>query len=160
MKVKGVSEGRRGYAVTARQGIPENADLRREKREQYKEQRDRKKRPKRAFRRSTRRFFAVKASRFIDICDSGGNEEDNNIDPVGRFADDTVVRIEKDRDQNEAEKDAPQLDTPEILAVAEEKALRERIEKHRKKEKLHMLPGGFVDSRKGGDPYSFSEPIV
>ena len=33
-------------------------------------------------------------------------------------------------------------------------------EKEGEKEQFHMLPGGFIDPRKGGDQRAFTQPIV
>ena len=51
------------------------------------------------------------------------NKENGDIQPVGGFPDCAVVGIEQNGDQGESENYSSKLDTPEVLAVAEEKAL-------------------------------------
>lgn len=83
----------------------------------------------------------VKPTRFVDISNRSGDEENRDIDPVGRASDDAVIGVKENRDQRKTEQDASQLDTPKILAVTEEKALHNSEDKHWPKEQLHVFPG-------------------
>ena len=100
-------------------------------------------------------LVGVKASCFIDIRRRGRDEEDRDIDPIGGFADRSVICVKENGDQREPKKDAAKLNAPKIIAIPKKEALRDGVEKHRPKEELHMLPSGFIDAGKRRDPYSF-----
>ena len=104
--------------------------------------------------------FAVKQAGFRDIRDRRRDEEDRDIDPVGRFSDGAVIGVKQDGDQGESEEDAAKLDAPKVRAVSEEKAFDDGKKERRPKEKLHMLPGRFVNSGKRRDPNSPGKPLV
>lgn len=76
----------------------------------------------------------VELSRFVEIGNSRREKENGDVDPVGRFADHTVIGVEQDRDQKLAEKDPTELYTPKIFAIAKEKALYNGKDQHRPKE--------------------------
>ena len=88
----------------------------------------------------------VEFSRFAEIGNCGGNEENGDVDPVGRFADHSVVGIEDDGDKDDPKQNPAELDTPKIIPVTEEYALHNGKKKRRPKEELHVLPRGFVYS--------------
>ena len=146
--------GRCLYAVFPCQRISEDADLGGGKGEDDEEERYHRKHgdalPGWGF---AGLVIGVKASRFINIRRGSGDEEDRDIDPIGRFADHTVIGVKEKRDQRKPQEDAAQFDAPKILAVPKKEALHDSIEKHRPKKELHMLPCGFVDARKRRDPY-------
>ena len=54
---------------------------------------------------------------FIKIRNCRRNKEDSDVQPVGRFADGTVVGIKNDGDQDLPKKNAPKFDAPEICAI-------------------------------------------
>ena len=57
----------------------------------------------------------------VPICNRRRNEENDDVDPIGRFADDTVVGVKENWDQCQPQKNAAQLDAPKIRAVTKEK---------------------------------------
>ena len=105
-------------------------------------------------------FFVAEELRFIAVSNRCRHKENGDIDPIGGFSDHTVVGVEDGRNQAKSEQRASELDTPKIWSIPKEKALHDSKEKHRPEEKLHMLPGGFVDTRDRGDPHRASRPIV
>lgn len=97
---------------------------------------------------------------FIDIRHSSRNKKDRDIDPIGRFSYHAIVGVKENGDQHKSEEDSAELDAPKIFAIPEKEALHDGIDKHRPKEELHMLPSGFVDTRKRRDPRRLTEPVV
>ena len=89
-----------------------------------------------------------------------GHKEDTDIEPIGRFADGTVIGVKQHGNQRKPQKHAAQLDAPKIRALPKEQALHQREYKHRPEQQLHVLPGRFIDPRKRCDPHSLSQPIV
>ena len=139
-------------SVSSRQGVLEQAKLGCGKGEDGEKQGDRTKRGKCPSWRFAAQSVGLKELCLYPIRDRRGKKEDGNVEPVGGLADHAVVGVEDDRDQAHSQKDAAPLHAPEIPTVAEEKALHDGKEKGRPKEELHVLSGGFVHARAGGDP--------
>ena len=104
--------------------------------------------------------FLVEEPRFIKKRRGGTNEENRDVKPIGRLADDAVVEIKERRNEREPHGGADKLYAPKILALLEKQALHGGEEKHRPEEKLHMLPGRLVNAREGRDPKRFARPLV
>ena len=75
-------------------------------------------------------LVGVKASCFIDIRRRGRDEKDRDIDPIGGFADRSVIRVKENGDQREPKKDAAKLNAPKIIAIPKEKALHQSKNNH------------------------------
>ena len=148
------------YPISPRQRILEDVDFGGEKGEKRKTEGNCYKEDDSCFWEFTRNAFFLKEFCFIEIGDGGGDEKDGNVDPIGGFSDDAVVGIKDHGNQKNAKQDPAQLDAPKIFAVTEEKALHNGKHKHRPEQQLHMLPRGFIYSRKGSDPQSSPKPIV
>ena len=97
---------------------------------------------------------------FIEIGKGGGQKKDGDIEPIGGFAHGAVVGIKENGDQRKPQEDPPHLDTGKIGAVRKTSDLYDGNDQHGPKQELHMLPGGFVDSREGGDPGGLPQPII
>ena len=146
--------------VSACQGISEQFELGCSEREDHEHSRDSKKQCKSRPRGSARGTATVKLTRFIGESDSGGDEEDSDIDPVGRFADNAVIGIEKNGYCAEPQERSAKLHAPEFFITLKEKALRDSIDEHRPEEQLHMLPRGLVHARKRRYPSRLARQIV
>ena len=87
------------------------------------------------------RLFCEKQPCLVKIRDRGGNKENGNVEPIGRFTNHAVVGVEEYGDHKEPQKDSAKLYAPKIRALTEEKAVHYGKEKHWPKEQLHVLPG-------------------
>ena len=110
-------------AERARQRISENADTGCDKGEKDKEQGDGAKCANCKFFGSATNDFGVKKSCFIEICDGGRDEKNDDVDPIGGFPDRAVVGVEEDRNERKPQKDAAKLDAPKVRAAAKGAAL-------------------------------------
>ena len=93
------------YPISPRQRILENADLGGEKGEKCKAEGDCKKDEDGRFGGFTLDAFFLKALRFIEIGDGGGDEKDGNIDPIRGSSDDAVVGVKDYGNQKNAKED-------------------------------------------------------
>ena len=148
------------YSVRVCQRIQEYIYFRRGKCKYNKKKSNKQEQSNCYFRIITYGWLTLEFVCFINIEDGGWNKEDCNIDPVGRVSDNTVIGIKNNGDHGKPKTNSPELYTPEIRAVAKEKALYYGKNKWRPKEKLHMLPGWFVNAGKRCDPYSPARPVV
>ena len=94
------------YSVAARDRIAENSELGRAEGEDNKCKRDQTKDPERKPRGTGSTTVGCELTRFKDIRDRRRDEEDRNIYPVGRAADNTVVGVKDHRDQQKSEQDS------------------------------------------------------
>ena len=111
------------YAKGSCDWISENADTGCYKGEKDKEQGDGAKCTNCKFFGSATNGFRVEQTRFIEICDGGRDEKNDDVDPIGGFPDRAVVGVEEDRNERKPQKDAAQLDAPKVRAVAKGAAL-------------------------------------
>ena len=89
-----------------------------------------------------------------------GNKENCNINPIGRFSEYAVVGVKQYGDGRKPHRHSYQFYAPKILAFTEKAALDQPINKHRKVQKLHMLPCGFIHPGEGRGPCTLSGPVV
>ena len=82
-------------AVCPRQRILENSDFWSEKGEQNEKRGERAQGDDGDRRRTAGERFGGKQIAFVEIGDGGGDEENGDVDPIGGFADDAVVGVEK-----------------------------------------------------------------
>ena len=148
------------YPVTPRQGIPKDPDLGGEEGKHHEQRRDHAKSGNSPFRAITGDASLLKEPCLVQVRHGGRDKEKGDVEPIGGPADDPVIGVEKDGDQDKPQEDPAELHAPKIPSVTEEEALRDGIEEHRPEKELHMLPGGFVHPRKGGDPDCLPQPIV
>ena len=148
------------YSIGSRQRVLEYVDLGSNKSKYNEQKRQRAKECQRNFIGLAQYPFGIERASLIKVRDRGGNKENSYIYPIGRLADNAVIGIEKYGYKNESEKNTSKLNAPKILSVTKEKALYDSVNKHRPKEKLNMLPGRLVNSRKRRYPYRLAEPIV
>ena len=148
------------YPIFFRQRITEDAEIGRREGDYKEEKRERHQCRKSELSPISPHPCVAKQAVFVKIGAGGGDEENGNIHPIGRFADDPVVGVEKDRNECKPKQNAAQLHAPKIAAVAEEKPLHARKEKHRQKEQLHMLPSRLIHPRKGRNPLRLAKPLV
>ena len=94
------------YSVSARQRIPENADLGRHEGEEGEEGGDRYEKAEREPRGKTRPLRFSEKPCLEKVCRRRTNKENDDIDKVGGFSQGAVVGIKKNRDQENAEEDA------------------------------------------------------
>ena len=112
-------------SVCPSQRILENSDFWSEEGEKHKEQGDQAQNCHGNFRRSAGELLCGEEPRFIEIGDGGGDEEDGDVDPIGRFSDDAVVGVEKYGDQRKPQQNSAKLDAPKIRSVLKIKALQD-----------------------------------
>ena len=112
------------------------------------------------FLRAADDLLGVIKTRLVDIRHRGAHEKDSDIYKVGRLADRSVVGVKYHGDKNDSQKNSAQLDAPEILSFAKEKALHDGVEEHRHEKQLHVLPRRFVHARYCRDPHRAAKPIV
>ena len=66
------------------------------------------------------KILAVLTNGIPDFCPNcGGNKENRNIDPVGRFADHTVIRVKYHRNEKKPQNDPFHFYAPTIITIAE-----------------------------------------
>ena len=111
------------YSVGAAQRISKKSEVGGHEREENKQNGEYTKQSDRKLLAFASHRFVVELSGLIDICNGGANKENRNVEPIGRFADRTVIGVENNRDQYKPQKDTAKLDAPKILSVSEEKAL-------------------------------------
>ena len=128
--------------------------------EKNKEQSNKTKNCNRNFRWFTNQISHAKTSCFVDISKCSTDKENSNIEPIGRFSYSTVIRVKDYRYQYDSQKYSTHFYTPKILSLSKEKTLYNSEDKHRKKEKFHMLPGWFVYALKRCYPYSLTKPFI
>ena len=68
--------------------------------------------------------------------------------------------VKQHGDQCKSRRAPRKLHAPEVGTLSEKSALHERKNEHRKKQKLHMLPSGFVDRRKRGGHDALSRQVI
>ena len=84
---------------------------------------------------------SVEYSCFIKIGDCGGEEKDDDVDPIGRFSDNAVISVEEDGNEGESQQNASELDAPKISSFPKKATFHDGKQEHGPKEKLHVLPG-------------------
>jgi len=127
--------------VSSRQGVLKNTDLGGQKGEDHEQKRNGAQNADGDFGITATCLFFLKVLGLIKIGDRRRDEENGNVDPIGRSSNDAVVGVEDDGDQNLPQKDSAELDTPKIFPVTEETALHNGKQEHGKEEELHVLPG-------------------
>ena len=148
------------YSISPCQRIFENFELGRPEGKHNEEQGNGAKRYNSPFWRLANQFVFVQQPSLVKIRDCGRNKENGDVEPIGSLADHSVIGVKENRNQDDPKKNSTKLDTPKILAITEEKALYNSKNKHRHKEKLHVLPRRFVHARNWSDPRSLSKPII
>ena len=111
------------------------------------------------------RLFAAQTIFFEKQCFQDKNnrrceKEDCHVKPIGRFSKRSIVGVEQNRNQHEPCYDSNQFYTPKAFVFPEKSALYQRENKQRKTHQLHMLPCGFIDSRKRRDQDAFIRKII
>ncbi len=148
------------YSVVSCQGVFENPDFGSEKGEHNKANCNGTKASDCQFGAFAGYTLFFKESRFRDIRNRRRNKKDGNVDPIGGFANGTVVGVKKNRNQTKSQKNPTQLYAPKIGSLFKEKGLRDSEKKHRPKEQFHVFPSGFVHAREGCNPHRFPKPII
>ena len=121
------------YAIGSCQRILEDSDFRCQKGEYNEEQGNGAKKQNSPFWRSAEKSVFVEKPRLVDINNCGRHKENGDVKPIGRLADHTVAGVKENGNQRKAKKNPPKLDTPKILPITEEKALRDSKKEHRNK---------------------------
>ena len=122
------------HAVLSGQRISKDAERGGPEGEYYKQKRNEAEKGERTFWMSATPFWVVEKACFVQVDHRRRDKENGDVDPIGGLADHAVVGVEKDGDQNKTHENTAKLHTPEVLAVAEEKALHDGEEEHRPKE--------------------------
>ena len=118
------------HSVCSRGGVLEDCELRSTESEEDKEQGDDAKDDECRLRCAAGALLLAELLRFVNVCDCCGNEEDCDIQPIGRLSYASVIGIKNDRNQGESQKNSFLLDAPKILPFLKEKALYGGINKH------------------------------
>lgn len=96
-----------------------------------------------------------------DESDQNGNYKGSNIKRHIIFAEDSGIGIKQHRDQEGAGENAGRQGRSEAGIVLFQSAVQEKaIEKHGKKDKLHMLPGRFTDREEKADDEVLQRPVI
>lgn len=96
-----------------------------------------------------------------DESDQNGNYKGSNIKCHIIFAEDSGIGIKQHRDQESAGENAGRQCRSEAGIVLFQPAVQEKaIEKHGKKDKLHMLPGRFTDREEKADDEVLQRPVI
>ena len=96
-----------------------------------------------------------------DERDQNGNYKGSNIKCHIIFAEDSGIGIKQHRDQEGAGQNAGRQCRSEAGIVLFQPAVQEKaIEKHGKKDKLHMLPGRFTDREEKADDEVLQRPVI
>ena len=148
------------YAVRAREWVLENAKLGGLEGEYHKKHAYRAKYAKCHLGIPACDCSVVKLPCLKKIDNRGGEKENGDVNPVGGASDYAVVGVKKHGNERKSKKHTSELDAPIIFSVLKIKALYDSINKHWPEEQLHVLPRGFVYTRKGRNPHGFLEPIV
>lgn len=122
------------YSELAGQGVLEDAELGSSEGENDEQNGDHAKPDEGTLGVLATQLAAVEKSSLVNICNGCRNEEDSDVYPVGRLADNAVIGVEKDGYENKPEKSAAQLYAPKILAILKEEALHDGEDKHRPKQ--------------------------
>lgn len=84
--------------------------------------------------------------KFQKIGGGDGDEEKENIQPIGGFSKSAVYRIKEYGNEKQTKRNPDELHPPKVGKFTAEKAVLKKRKKERGEEKqFHVLPSGFVD---------------
>ena len=147
------------YSVAVRYRIEKERKLGRGKGENEKSNRYQKKYKNRKTRKTAGKSAHKKPP--LDKKYNGcGDKKYRYIEPIGRFAEGAVCRIEDSGNRNNADNSADKLYAPEIRSILKKERLYNRKQQKRKIKQLDMLPNRLVHARKQSREPAFTCKIV